>query len=163
MRTLHFSLCTTGPPDSPPMNITASNITYTSFVVQWDEVDDALSYAVYVSNSSINNRRDINRIRTRQTSLTYEQLTPNTSYYVSVANFNGCGDGAFSGLITVFTNATLSSISMPPPTGNNYSILALLSVNVIVVPQHKYDIVVITRVRGKPEYECYDIIQVNVV
>jgi len=47
-----FSLHTTGPPDSPPMNIRASNITDTSFVVQWDEVDDALRYDVYVSTSS---------------------------------------------------------------------------------------------------------------
>ena len=123
MQTLHFSLCTTGPPDSPPMNIRASNITNTSFIVQWDEVDDALRYAVYVGNSS-DNRRGINRRRTRQTSLTYEQLTPNTKYYVSVANFNGCGDGTFGHLLTVITNPTLSSISMPAPTGNNYSIIA---------------------------------------
>ena len=119
-----FSLCTTGPPDSPPMNIRVSSITDTSFVIQWDEVDDTLIYAVYVGNSSSIDRRDINRRITQQTSLTYEQLTPNTKYYVSVANFNGCGDGTFGHLLTVITNATLSSISMPTPTGNNYSIIA---------------------------------------
>ena len=113
-------MCTTGPPDSPPMNIRASNITDTSFVVQWDEVDDALRYAVYVSTSNSIDRGDNNRRRTRQTSISYEQLTPNTTYYVSVANFNGCEDGTFGGLLTVITNETLSSA----PTGNNYSIIA---------------------------------------
>jgi len=76
---------------------------------------------------------------------------------VTVANFNGCDDGTFGHLFTVITNATLSSISMPAPTGNNCTIIAWLALYVIV-PQYKYDIVVITRVQGKAEYECYDII-----
>jgi len=87
---------TTGPPGIP-MNI---RYNHTSFVVQWDEVDDADQY-------SVNWRGDGSQAReatTSQTSHTITGLTPNTTYYVTVIAINGCGQSDTGSTVT--TNET---------------------------------------------------------
>ena len=95
-------LDTTGPPGTP-INIRVSEISSTSFVVQWDEVDDADYYIV-------NWRNDGGSVRESTTSLTstiITQLTPNTTYNVTVTAGNICGSGRVSDILIVNTNVTL--------------------------------------------------------
>ncbi|XP_065910714.1 tyrosine-protein kinase receptor TYRO3-like isoform X2 [Dysidea avara] len=95
-------LISTGPPGTP-MNIRVSNITSTSFVVQWDEVDDVHWYIV-------NWKDDGGSVRESTTSLTSHtitQLSPNTTYNVTVTTGNICGSGPVSDILIVTTNVTL--------------------------------------------------------
>ena len=95
-------LDTTGPPGTP-INIRVSEISSTSFVVQWDEVDDADHYIV-------NWRDDGGSVRESTTSLisiTITQLSPNTTYNVTVTAGNICGSGTVSDILIVTSNVTL--------------------------------------------------------
>jgi len=87
---------TTGPPGIP-MNI---RYNHTSFVVQWDEVDDADKYLVNWSGGG--KAREATTLRT---SRTITGLTPNTTYYVTVFAINGCGETSTgSDVLIVTTN-----------------------------------------------------------
>ena len=94
-------LDTTGPPGTP-MNIRVSNITSTSFVVQWDEVDDADHYIV-------NWRGDgsVRESTTSRTSHTISHLSPNTTYNVTVTAGNICGSGTVSDILIVTSNVAI--------------------------------------------------------
>ncbi|XP_065890845.1 uncharacterized protein [Dysidea avara] len=97
-----ISTDTTGPPGTP-INIRVSEISSTSFVVQWDEVDDADHYIV-------NWRDDGGSVRESTTSLisiTITQLSPNTTYNVTVTAGNICGSGTVSDILIVTSNVTL--------------------------------------------------------
>jgi len=87
---------TTGPPGIP-MNI---RYNHASFVVQWDEVDDADKYLVNWSGGG-----RIREATTLQTSRTITGLTPNTTYVVTVFAINGCGESdTSSDVFIVSTN-----------------------------------------------------------
>ena len=105
------------------MNIRATNITNTSFVVQWDEVDDADQYTV-------NWRSDGNAKEafTTRTSCTVRELTPNTTYYVTVTARNSCGHGASNNFLNVKTSGLntlvtplLSSMASSTSSTNVYN------------------------------------------
>ena len=115
-------------PPGIPMNIRVNDINSTSFVVQWDEVDD-------VGNYSVDWKDDggmIGETKTSQTSITITQLTPNTTYNVTVTAGNICGFGTVSDILIATTNVTLLivpsvlssvmtitstiAIPIPPPT-----------------------------------------------
>ena len=117
-------ICTTGPPGTP-MNIRISGITSTSFVVQWDEVDDAKLYCVQW-------RDDGGSVRSREskpprTSITITQLSPNTTYNVTayVTAGNICETGPVSDILIVTTNMTIlvgplsSMLTMATPTSSS--------------------------------------------
>jgi len=95
------------------MNIRVSNITSTSFVVLWDEVDDADWYSVRWRN-----RYHIGSARETTTSYNLTRLTPNRSYNVTVIAINTCGPGTSSDVFIAMTNASnvikiLSSSTSP--------------------------------------------------
>ena len=82
------------------MNIRFSDITNTSFVVQWDEVDDVDLYIVNWSDDGGNAREST----ISRTSTTITQLSPNTTYNVTVTAIS-CGKiGTSSGTFKVTTN-----------------------------------------------------------
>lgn len=85
------------------MNIRASDIKDTSFVVQWVEVDDPDKYFVNWRSGDGDAREAI----TSKTSRTITGLIPNTSYTVTVAASNRCGQGAISNSLLVKTNMTI--------------------------------------------------------
>ena len=95
----------TGTIPSAPMfsKFLVGNITSASFVVQWDEVDDADYYIV--------NWRDdggsVRKSTTSQTSITITQLSPDTTYSVTVTAVNICGSGTASDILIVTTNVGL--------------------------------------------------------
>ena len=87
------------------MNIRASNINTTSFVVQWDKVDDADQYIVnWRANGD-----DVERtFFTPNASCTMRGLTPNTNYSVTVTAKNFCGNGTINIFFLVTsTNGTV--------------------------------------------------------
>jgi len=89
---------TTGPPGIP-MNIRYDHVTSVSFVVHWDEVDDADKYLV-------NWRRSGGKAReatTLQTLRTITGLTPNTTYDVTVFAINSCGQSVTSSDVFIVT------------------------------------------------------------
>ena len=93
---------TTDPPGAP-MNIRFSDITSTSFVVHWDEVDDA---ELYIVNYRVDGG-SVNEAPTQRTSRTITQLSSNTTYTVTVIA-NTCGHlSSISGAVMVTTNESL--------------------------------------------------------
>jgi len=88
---------TTGLPGTP-MNIRCSDVTSTSFVVHWDEVDNADQYFVNWKIGDIAREAIIS-----QTSHSIAGLTPNATYYVTVSAANSCGQSD-TGSSTVTTN-----------------------------------------------------------
>ena len=96
-----FWFFTTDPPDTP-MNIRFSDITNTSFVVQWDEVDDADQYIVNWRGGS-----NVRESTTSRTSRTIAELTPNTTYYAIVIAINRCGQSPNSDIFMVTTKVTM--------------------------------------------------------
>ena len=83
-----------------PMNITFGNITNTSFVVQWDEVDDADRYIVNWRDDGGSSVRESTPSLTPHTII---GLTPNTIYVVYVGVINACGSGKNSSIKSVTT------------------------------------------------------------
>jgi len=83
----------------PPMNIRFSDITSTSFVVQWDEVVDADWFNVLWWEDGGSTRENI----TTRTNITIRGLTPNTKYFVSIAAGNICGSVVNSDILSVTT------------------------------------------------------------
>ena len=101
-----------------PMNIRFSDITNTSFVVQWDEVDDADRYIV-------NWRDDGGSVRestTSLTSITITRLSPNTTYVVHVGVINACGSGQNSSIKSVTTKMS-RYLFLPSPVSTSLSVL----------------------------------------
>ncbi|XP_065910952.1 uncharacterized protein [Dysidea avara] len=96
----YASLIVIGTKPSTPI-LLVSNITGTSFVVQWDEVNGADYYIVNWRGGS-NVRESIS-----QTSITITQLSPNTTYNVTVTAGNICGSGIVSDILIVTTNSTI--------------------------------------------------------
>jgi len=82
------------------MNIRASDITNTSFLVQWDEVDDANQYIINWRAKGDNVEKTH---LTPNTSHTIRGLTPNTNYNVTV---NVCGNVTIDNSLLVTTNMT---------------------------------------------------------
>ena len=109
---MHIYIHTIG----PPINITVSDITDTSFVVQWDEVDNAVWYIVSWS---------VKETSTQETSHTITGLAPNTSYGVTVEVADSCGQHSkLSDTVMVTTFMTEpsslvnSKTAIATPTGN---------------------------------------------
>jgi len=88
------------------MNMRASNITNTSFVVHWDEVDDANRYIIKWRGSD----GIVGENTTSQASCTVRGLTPNTKYNVTVAARNSCGCGTGSNISFVTTSGMTTSV-----------------------------------------------------
>ncbi|XP_065911162.1 receptor-type tyrosine-protein phosphatase S-like isoform X3 [Dysidea avara] len=111
---LHVS---SGPPGMP-MNIRFSDITNTSFIVQWDEVDDADQYIV--------NWRDYGgSVRESTPSLTPHTitgLTPNTTYVVYVGVINACGSEKNSSIKNVTTKMS-EYLLLPSSVSTSLSVL----------------------------------------
>jgi len=120
------------------MNIRVINITSTSFVVQWNEVDDTNQYYINWSSAGDSSRG----VTTSQTSHTMTGLIPNTTYYVTIISVNSCRFvtdlsvttlmvGSLVPTLTMITTTTLtipnsfmmSSIIMRP-TGSNITLYA---------------------------------------
>ena len=109
-----------------PMNIRfpASDITSTSFVVQWDVVDDTDLYSVTWRTGRLNSSRET---ATSQTSRTVTGLTPNTTYAVTIAAFNTvCGRGSESDVVMVITaDMTESFESTPSSSSSSFTIVTM--------------------------------------
>ena len=130
-----FLVYTTGPPGIP-LNIRFSNITSTSFVVQWDEVDDADQYDITVKRKG----NETATSQTSHTSRTVTGLTPNTIYELTVIATNGCGRSAMSNStfmvtpnVTTFIRPSVSVMMSSvvdratTPTGNNITFCFYIS------------------------------------
>jgi len=91
-----------------PMNI---RYNHASFVVQWDEVDDADKYLINWSGGG--KAREVTTLRT---SHTITELTPNTTYNVTVFAINGCGQSATGSDIFIVTTNEIEPSS--PVTTN---------------------------------------------
>jgi len=99
----------TGTPGAP-VNIRFSDITTTSVVVQWDDVDNAYHYVLNWNDDDGAGREAV----IAQTSRTIAGLTPNTVYSVTVFARNVCGRGIVSDAFQVITNASsMSSYTAP--------------------------------------------------
>jgi len=79
-------ICTIGLLDTLT-NIRVSNITETSFVLRWDEVDDADQYFINWRNGN----GSVKEATTSLTSHTITELVPNTTYDVTITVRNSCG------------------------------------------------------------------------
>ena len=110
-------------PPGTPMNIIVSNTTSTSFVVQWNKVDDVFWYFVNLSydGGSVNES-------SQTTSQTITGLTPGTMYCVTVTATNSCGRSSDFIIATTLIKpstpsssfvitATMVSMSLTTPTG----------------------------------------------
>ena len=99
----------TGTPGAP-VNIRFSDITTTSVVVQWDDVDNAYHYVLNWNDDDGAGREAM----TARTSHTITGLTPNMVYRVTVFARNVCGRGIISDVFQVITNASsMSSYTAP--------------------------------------------------
>jgi len=113
-----------GPPDTP-MNITVIDITSTSFVIQWKEVDDANQY--YINWSSAG---DGSREVTSQTSCTITGLIPNTTYYVTITSVNSCGfviDNYTLSVTTLMIGSPVPVITTMLTTPNSFMISCIIT------------------------------------
>ena len=102
------------------MNIRFSEITSTSFDIQWDKVDDADWYIVIW-------RDDGGSVNQSTTSVTVPQLSPNTTYSVTVTAGNLCGSGTASDILNVTTNVTLLVGSSISPSSLSSSVITTAS------------------------------------
>jgi len=93
------------------MNIRASGISNASFIVLWDEVDDADRYFVNWRSGHGVAREAI----TSRTSHNLTGLIPNTTYYATVTASNSCGEGTLSKFLMVITYSWID-IKYPQPT-----------------------------------------------
>ena len=106
--------CITDPPQTAPMIFICRemDITYESFVVQWDAVNDIFPVNYFVSWYRGNELIGIASVN--GLSYTATGLTANTSYNVTVVAINSCcGTGPYSSVIIVTTNSKLPTF---PPT-----------------------------------------------
>jgi len=94
------------------MNIRVSDITSTSFVVHWDEVDDANQYHINWSSAGASSREV-----TSQTSYTITGLIPNTTYYVTITSVNSCGFFTDNYTLSVTTPMIGSPVPVITTTG----------------------------------------------
>lgn len=85
---------TTKPP--APENISASNITSTSFDLSWSAAASATEYSIDVAtDANFNNIEQT--VSSTTTSKSIDSLSANTSYYVRIkASNESCGDGPYS-------------------------------------------------------------------
>ncbi|XP_065910676.1 uncharacterized protein [Dysidea avara] len=97
-----------------PMNIRFSDIYATSFVVHWDEVDDADSYIVSVKGIGIDGNKDA---PTRQAMRTIMGLTPDATYEVILISINSCGLPGMNSEVFM-----VSTIVMTPMVGPSTSL-----------------------------------------
>ena len=110
-------------PPGTPMNIIVGNTTSTSFVVQWNKVDDVFWYFVNLSydGGSVNES-------SQTTSQTITGLTPGTTYHVTVTASNSCGSSSDFIIATTLIKpstppssfviiATVVSMPLTTPTG----------------------------------------------
>jgi len=115
---------TTGPPGIP-MNIRYNHVTSASFVVQWDEVDDADHYLVNWRSGGSKARE----AATSQTSHTITGLAPNTTYYVTVIAVNGYGQSNTSSSIV-----TTNEIEPSSPITTNEIELSSTVTSITTIP-----------------------------
>ena len=100
--------------DTPkqPTNITVSQRTCNSFMVQWDEVIDMfpVTYEVTWSDGNGDSESDT----TDQSSYTINGLTYDTSYNVTVVAINTCCGAGPASNIVLTTNNTLALVTVEP-------------------------------------------------
>ena len=91
-----------------PTSLTVSNLTATSFDIQWTDTPDATTWLMSVAAGS----DEATVMEVYDTLYSFTSLTPNTPYTVSVARLCGSGDTSFWRTVDVRT--ACSSISTLP-------------------------------------------------
>jgi hypothetical protein len=104
----------------PPNNLTATNITLTSFTVNWNSVSTATSYHLDISTNPTftTNLPAYNNLTINGTSQSVIGLIPGATYYIRVRSVNARGTSDNSGTLT---QTTLSEAPAAPntPTATN--------------------------------------------
>lgn len=102
---------TTGDAPTAPTNVSATATSPTSILVEWDEVDEALSYHVQWSNNGVNWQAGWSGIQTAY--YLDDAMQPETTRYYRVRASNQYGQSAFSSGVS----ATTPAEEEPPPVG----------------------------------------------
>ncbi|MGD1889432.1 MAG: fibronectin type III domain-containing protein [Cyclobacteriaceae bacterium] len=109
-----------------PTNITASNVTYTEFIISWDVTSDATYYTVDIAtdNQFLSIVSGYEEAVTNGTSLLVEGLNENTVYYSRVRAHNTNTASDYSAIISVQTSTIGTPVAQQPITNNAYDIYA---------------------------------------
>jgi endonuclease I len=102
-----------------PVATAASDVDSTSFTANWNAVDSADAYKLYVSGDASFNSY-LNGYDPKTIAGLYENitgLTPETNYYYKLKAYNGSEESGFSNTITVLTLEGGGSVN-PPDTGD---------------------------------------------
>lgn len=90
-------------PPKAPTDVSAGYLSASQFIVQWNPIDNAESYTVYVGQiTRFPVSAAVSITTTRNTRATITGLTINRNYYISATATNSCGESPLSPEITFF-------------------------------------------------------------
>ena len=125
-----FKFCFIGP-SALSVN-TTKNVTDSSIVVQWDEVEDyglTTTYTVTWTNERDHNLQAVTLIE--QTSYTITGLTLDTVYTITVTAANKCGGGPeFATRISFSADATSTTSSISPTVTASTNPMTIMSTTI---------------------------------
>ncbi|XP_048584343.1 phosphatidylinositol phosphatase PTPRQ-like [Nematostella vectensis] len=129
-------------PSSPPVNLTAINVTTTSITLSWGPIAEKhkngiiKGFTIWYS-SELESTPKVVRVHGEETSnVTINSLLPMTIYQVRISGFNGAGDGTTSDFHDIWTSQTAPTGSPRVINASSFnSTSVVLSWNIL--PRHQ--------------------------